>query len=453
MAWSIFSDGGGDGAAVTWAKQFLEALGAPLSQSNITFVYQWEQSEGGGGEYNPLNQGVVPGNSSLTNSGNQYGGGAANYVSWEAGITGAVDYLHMSNYAGVYAALKAGNGQQAQQALFASPWAASHYGYGSAWSSATPPNAGTALSGLSGSVNEALQPYSPTTNVTPTVSPQELAQEYGYAYSMLNAIPELKTLFNQAVAGQWDATRFQAALLSTKWYQDHSAAQRAWIAEGYTDPSTQQAQLSAQAQEVQLAASKLGANITSTDAIHLAAAYLADGWNADQLQKALTQYINFDANGALGGTSGDDEMTLRQLAADNGVAISNSWILNVAQGISNETTSLEDAEGYVRQQAEKLYPNYANLIKAGQNLSDLAAPYAADYQKILEVGPGQTSLFDSTMTKALQYKDPTGQNTTMPLWQFDQTLRNDPRWLKTQNAQDSTMATAHGILQDFGFAF
>jgi hypothetical protein len=453
MSWSIFSDGGGSGAALTWAQQLLEALGAPLSQSNITFVYQWEESEGGGGVYNPLNQGVVPGNSSLTNSGNQYGGGAANYISWEAGIQGAVDYLHMSNYTGVYAALKAGNGQQAQQALFSSPWASSHYGYGSEWSSATPPSTGTALDSSGGGVNEVLQPYDPTTNVTATISPQELAQEYGYAYSMLTSIPELNTLFQQAVAGQWDATRFSAALMGTKWYQDHSAAQRAWIAEGYTDPATQTAQLDSQIQEVQLAASKLGAVISPAEIKALATDYLQDGWNSDQLQHAMTQWINFDANGALGGTSGDDEMTLRSLAADNGVSVSNSWLLNVARNISTETTSLEDAEGYIRQQAETLYPNYASLIKAGQNLSDLAAPYATDYQNILEVGPGNTSLYDSTMQKALQYKDPTGVNKTMPLWQFDQTLRNDPRWLQTQNAQNTTMSTAHSILQDFGFAF
>lgn len=452
MSWSIFSDGGGDGAALTWAQQFLEALGVPLSQSNITFVYQWEQSEGGGGTYNPLNQGVVPGNSSLTDSGNQYGGGAANYVSWEAGITGAVDYLHMSNYAGVYAALKAGNGQQAMQALWASPWAASHYGYGSNWSSASPPSSGTSLSGGNTSVNEALQPYSPTTNTTATISPQELAQQYGYAYSMLTSIPELNTLFQQAVAGQWDATRFQAALLATKWYQDNSAANRAWIAEGYTDPATQKAQLDAEIQEVQLAASKLGANINPVEMQRLATDYLSRGWNADQLQSAMAMYVNFDANGALGGTSGDNEMTLRALAQDNGVVVSNNWILNVARNIASETTSLQDAEGYIRQQAESLYPNYATLIKAGQNLSDLAAPYAADYQKILEVGPGETAVTNDTMRQALQYKDPTGQNTVMPLWQFDQTLRNDPRWLKTQNAQDTTMSTAHQILQDFGFS-
>lgn len=136
MAWSIFTQGGGPSAAEWWAISFLKALGAPQTPGNEQFVYDWEKSEGGGGKYNPLNQGPVPGDPSLTTTGSQYGGGAADYASVAAGIQGAVDYLNMGNYAGVKAALDANNPQGAAQALWASPWAASHYGYGSDWSTA-----------------------------------------------------------------------------------------------------------------------------------------------------------------------------------------------------------------------------------------------------------------------------------------------------------------------------
>ena len=56
MAWSIFSDGGGPGAAVTWAQDLLGQIGAPQSTANEQVIYDWEVSEGGGGRYNPLNQ-------------------------------------------------------------------------------------------------------------------------------------------------------------------------------------------------------------------------------------------------------------------------------------------------------------------------------------------------------------------------------------------------------------
>lgn len=145
MAWSIFTDGGGDAVAVAWAKQLLQNIGAPVSASNVQFVYDWEKSEGGGGKYNPLNQGPVPGHPELTTTGSQYGGGAADYASWQAGLQGATDYLNMPNYTHVLAALKSGDSSGARNALWASPWAASHYGYGSAWYSGSIPGGSNAI--------------------------------------------------------------------------------------------------------------------------------------------------------------------------------------------------------------------------------------------------------------------------------------------------------------------
>jgi hypothetical protein len=147
MAWSIFTDGGGDSVAVGWAKQLLQMIGAPVTPENTEFVYQWEKSEGGGGKFNPLNQGVVYGHPELTTTGEQYGGGAADYASWQAGLTGATDYLNTpgpDNYPAIRDALRANNPQAARQALFQSGWAASHYGYGSNWASVPlPGNAST----------------------------------------------------------------------------------------------------------------------------------------------------------------------------------------------------------------------------------------------------------------------------------------------------------------------
>lgn len=133
MAWSIFTDGGGPAVAVGWATQFLKKIGAPVTPGNLEFVYQWEKSEGGGGKYNPLNQGPVQGKPYLTTTGEQYGGGAADFASWDAGLEGAYDFLHYSNYKGVLTNLQANNPTAARSALWASPWAASHYGYGSNW--------------------------------------------------------------------------------------------------------------------------------------------------------------------------------------------------------------------------------------------------------------------------------------------------------------------------------
>lgn len=135
MAWSIFDQGGGDDVALGWAKELLTAIGAPRTPGNLQFVYDWEKSEGSGGQYNPLNQGPVPNQPGLTSTGSQYGGGAADYVSWKAGIQGAAAYLDMPDFSGIRDALRSNDPASARSALFASPWAQSHYAGGRDFSS------------------------------------------------------------------------------------------------------------------------------------------------------------------------------------------------------------------------------------------------------------------------------------------------------------------------------
>ena len=149
MAWSIFTDGGGDNVAVAWAQQFLTKIGAPVTPGNTEFVYQWEKSEGGGGKYNPLNTGGVYGHPELTTTGTQYGGGANDFASWDAGLTGSAINTETpgpDNYPAIITALKNNNPSEARQALWSSGWAASHYGYGANWSNASlPGNSGNVV--------------------------------------------------------------------------------------------------------------------------------------------------------------------------------------------------------------------------------------------------------------------------------------------------------------------
>lgn len=148
MAWSIFQQGGGDSVAVSWAQQLLTKLGVPVTPGNTEFIYQWEKSEGGGGAYNPLNTGSVYNHPELTTTGSQYGGGANDFASWDAGLTGSAINIQTpgpDNYPAIITALKNNDPTAARQALWNSGWAASHYGYGSNWSDA-------ALPGSSGNV-------------------------------------------------------------------------------------------------------------------------------------------------------------------------------------------------------------------------------------------------------------------------------------------------------------
>src|SRR6478736_122040 len=61
--------------------------------------------------------------------------------------------------------------------------------------------------------------YSPT---VPKLSEKELAEQYGFTMSFLNANPELKKLFHHMVSDGWSKEMFQAKLRDTKWWKTHS---------------------------------------------------------------------------------------------------------------------------------------------------------------------------------------------------------------------------------------
>jgi uridine kinase len=53
---------------------------------------------------------------------------------------------------------------------------------------------------------------------------------------------------------------------------------------------------------------------------------------------------------------------------------------------------------------------------------------------------------------ALQYTQ-NGAPTAMPMYDFEKGVRQDPRWLSTDNAQDAFMSNAHQVLVNFGFEY
>ncbi len=441
MSWSIFEGGGSDGSvAVAWAKQFLQALGAPLTASNIAFVYNWEKAEGAGGVNNPLNQGPDPNHPDYS-GGSQYGGGAADYATWNDGIQGAVDYLNMSNYAAVKQALMNGDGASARSALVASPWAANHYDNGSSFPNETPPG-GTAVDLTAAS--------SSIVNTTPSLDMPTLEQESGIAAAVVNSSPELKRLFQEAVSGGWSTARFTSQLQNTAWYKSHSDTYRQFLLTRYTDPATYNQNMKQEVVHIQMAAASMGAVISQAYATNLASSALAYNWSSEQLQNILAGSVWYTSTGHLGGDAGKQEMTLRGLAASNGVDFDQNWYLDAARKIEQGVQSEQYYEGLIRKQAATTYKAYANQINSGMNLSDLASGYIQSMSKVLEIN--SPTLNDPTIRKALQWTNPsTNQVEQMPIWQFEDQLRQDPRWLKTDNARDSMYSVAHTVLQNFGF--
>lgn len=294
------------------------------------------------------------------------------------------------------------------------------------------------------------------TTVTPQLSMDELASQYGLSSALINSSSELKSLFKKAVSGGWTAALFGAKLKNTRWWSTQSDSLRQYITLKYTDPATAKQKWDATVASMNALAVQVGAGdlwgYGSTYSRNLlrSAAYnsLALGWSDDRIKDWLGSKVTVHG-GVMWGEAGEAFDQLHQIAYLNGMTY-NAWYANEARKIASGRDTIESAEAAVRAQAAAKYSAFADQIKAGQNVMDLAAPYIQSVSKILEVPDTDIGLSNSHVSKAMTSNNG-GQ--AMSIWEFENSLRQDPTWRKTQNAQDGAMSTAHQVLQQWGMVF
>jgi hypothetical protein len=293
------------------------------------------------------------------------------------------------------------------------------------------------------------------TTTPASIDPATLAEQYGFTEAFLNANPELKTIFNEAVTGQWSNDKFQATLMTTNWWKTHDAAERKFITLAATDPAEANQQMAAANVKAQQLLASTGVNvpaaqmksILSTLSYNIA----AKGWSDQQAQYFAGQYVTL-TGGRMSGDAETQYNNALQYAYSMGVTASNPWYQNMIRGIEQGTSTFTDVQAALKQLAVSKYSQFAQQINGGQTVQDLASPYIQQMGTILELNPSSISAFDPTIQKALTATGTPGAP-GQPLWSFENDLRSDPRWMQTNNARDSLYTVAHQVLQDFGKAF
>lgn len=284
----------------------------------------------------------------------------------------------------------------------------------------------------------------------------ELAEEYGFVEALFKSNSELKKLFDKAVKGQWTAGKFQAELRDTKWWKTHSKEEREYLTKKYGDPATAKQDYNAAYIKVRQLANSLGLRETADNKKRLntwAYNMVAKGWDESQLRYEIGKYVYFNDD-VWQGEGGEVIEKLKSYAYDMGVTMSGQWYADKSRAVIRGIATVQDYEDEIRRTAKAQYAQYSKQIDAGKTLADIASPYMQSMAQILELPAGSLNVQDSTIKKAMQYKDPqTGANAVKPLWQFENELRSDSRWKKTQNAQNSMMQVAHQILVDFGVKY
>lgn len=308
--------------------------------------------------------------------------------------------------------------------------------------------------------NPSYSTYAGSTS-TPKLSMEDMAARYGLAAEVLRQNKQIRDLVKEAIKNGYDQTLFTAKLKNTKWWRTTSDAQRKYFFLRASDPATYRQKhdgyafsLNQLAVEVGLG-SQLAKGNKPTAMLEKAIQYkMRDGWSDAQIKAYFGQSVGMHGN-EMWGAAGEAYDQIFALAYANGLSFSKDWYTKNIRDVVSGKSTLETLQGYARNQAAAKYSNFADQIRAGQNAIDLAQPYISAVAQILELPQTDIDLSNKYVNKAMTSKAGPGQQpgTQYPLWQFENDLRNDPLWKKTNNARESMFSVAHQVAKDFGFAF
>lgn len=301
--------------------------------------------------------------------------------------------------------------------------------------------------------NSTMGGYIPS-SASPILDLSQLRSQYPLVAALVTAVPELQNIYNQAVTGTWSTDKFIAALQNSNWWATHSDSARQVFAQMKADPASYNQQVTNLEANLRQMAASLGAGATPQQIQALAVDALMGGYDTNQnvLRQKFAQYVQPVSGIHFGGDAGNYEDQLRQAMRDLGVQLPEDQLDTQIRQIVSGQQTVQGVNAQLRTQSASMYPAYSSQINSGMNLSDIASPYIGRAQQLLETGVGSVNIDTPMIKSALQYTQQ-GVPTAMPLGDFEKQVRSDPRWLSTDNAQDSIMSNAHRVLVDMGFAY
>jgi hypothetical protein len=193
----------------------------------------------------------------------------------------------------------------------------------------------------------------------------------------------------------------------------------------------------------------LGITLAQKDVDEIVNNALAMGISASSslVDGLIRAKLTYAPGAALGGVAGGALSQLKKTAAANGLDFdtqfgtqAQTWLSKILQGESPDTF-----ENVIREAASAGLPdNVKSLLKLGVNLDTVYAPYKNIMASILEINPETIGLNDKTLRSAIGQKE-------MTLYDWQNSLRKDPRWQYTNNARQEVSGIGLNVLQQLGF--
>lgn len=271
---------------------------------------------------------------------------------------------------------------------------------------------------------------------------------YGYIADLARQIPELNAILNRAISGAWTPSKFQNAVQDSTWWKTHSDSVRQRLVQKSTDPGSYKQDLAEAYRRVDQMAGQTGLHLDLHKRNFAAQQILAGGWSDVDLHSYLGSHGAFTNGGEVEQT----RAKMRTLMGDYGLGASPGQVDYAVRRVLAGADTIDTWQARWRKQAESMFPGLKAELEQGQTVRQIADPYVSQYAQTLELDPAGIDITkDPLLRRALTTKDTQGHPSTMPLWQFEQELRKDSRYDKTNGAKNETYDLINQIGKDWGY--
>lgn len=207
-------------------------------------------------------------------------------------------------------------------------------------------------------------------------------------------------------------------------------------------------ELKAKTETVRLLGIELGVTLTEEDIKSLAYQYAKGIIDANTIkyQVARAGDINFEE-----GTAAATMAQLKALANSYGLTYSDAYLQTAAKNIITGVETLETVKQSYKDQAKMLYPTLADSLDKGYTTRQLSGSYLNYLASIRGISEDNISMNDPFITKALTSLDDKGQPKQLPIWQFQQIVREeDPTYGFSKDAENKVTEVLNLFGKTFG---
>jgi hypothetical protein len=182
------------------------------------------------------------------------------------------------------------------------------------------------------------------------------------------------------------------------------------------------------------------------------------GVSASEIKALQNKYITSNANKLITAANAGDVKaaaalqkgnfgitytTIKNAYAENGLPVNNQALSKLVVESAVNPNLLKSNLNLINMQAKTYFPALADKIDKGYTVKQLLTPYINTRANILEEDPDS---IDIASLKSVA-SDP---KNLMNLYEYEISLRKDPKWRFTKNAQDSLSNVARDIAKTFG---